>query len=75
MLKNALLIKTIGTITLSSFIATVIPQKTLANDLYPLSFSKMYNLAQAGEVEALRAAVRRGMNIDSLDYRNARADK
>ena len=67
MLKNALLIKTIGTITLSSFIATVIPQKTLANDLYPLSFSKMYNLAQAGEVEALRASVRRGMNIDSLD--------
>ena len=67
MLKNSLLIKTIEVITLGSFVTTIFPQKALANNLYPLSFTKMYNLAQAGEVESLRASVRRGMNIDSVD--------
>jgi len=53
--------------TIISFSAAIFPQKIYAGTLTPLSFSQMYNLAQAGDVEALRASVRRGMNIDSLN--------
>ena len=67
MFENKLLLKTVGLISLVSFSLSVAPLKVYANKLAPLSFSKMYNLAQNGDVEALRASVRRGMNIDSVN--------
>ena len=67
MFENKLLIKTIGLISLASFSISVTPSRVYAYNLSPLSFSKMYNLAQNGDVEALRASVRRGMNIDSVN--------
>ena len=67
MFENKLLIKTVGLVSLVSFSISALPSKTYAYNLSPLSFSKMYNLAQNGEVEALRASVRRGMNIDSVN--------
>lgn len=67
MFENKLLLKTVGLISLVSFSISVVPSKVYAYNLSPLSFSKMYNLAQNGDVEALRASVRRGMNIDSVN--------
>ncbi|MBP1532402.1 MAG: hypothetical protein ILA52_02775, partial [Alphaproteobacteria bacterium] len=44
------------------------PKSLYANQgLPPQSFSKMYALAKSGEVEALRASVFRGLNIDSVN--------
>lgn len=67
MFKNVLFIKTTSFASFISLGISLIPLSANAYNLSPLSFSKMYNLAQNGEVEALRASVRRGMNIDSLN--------
>ena len=65
MQKNASLNKLICLTTAVSFsFAAIFPYAAKANNLAPLSFRKMYSLAQNGDVEALRASVRRGMNID-----------
>ena len=67
MQKN-LLAKIVSTSTALSFIgATISPYIAHANNLAPLSFDQMYSLAQNGDVEALRASVRRGMNINVMD--------
>lgn len=65
MFKNLHFIKITGFVSFISVGTSLIPWSANAYNLSPLSFSKMYNLAQNGEVEALRASVRRGMNIDS----------
>lgn len=57
MFENTLLVKTVGLVSLVSFSISVAPSKVYAYNLSPLSFSKMYNLAQNGDVEALRASV------------------
>ncbi|MDO4161809.1 MAG: hypothetical protein Q4D80_02230 [Pseudomonadota bacterium] len=67
MFKNKILLKTAGWLSLASFCAAAVPFSAQAYRLTPLSFSKMYGLAQNGEVEALRASVRRGMNIDTVN--------
>lgn len=67
MFKNRILLKTAGLFTIASFSLSAVPFQAKANNLAPLSFSRMYNLAQNGEVEALRASVRRGMNIDVVN--------
>ena len=67
MFKNVLFIKTTSFASFISLGISLIPLSANAYNLSPLSFSQMYNLAQNGEVEALRASVRRGMNIDSLN--------
>lgn len=65
MQKNASFNKFICFTTAISFsFAVMLPYTAKANNLAPLSFKKMYSLAQNGDVEALRASVRRGMNID-----------
>ena len=65
MQKNASFNKFICLTTAVSFsFAAIFPYTAKANNLVPLSFRKMYSLAQKGDVEALRASVRRGMNID-----------
>lgn len=67
MQKN-LLAKIVCTSTAVSFIsATILPYTAKANTLAPISFNQMYSLAQSGNVEALRASVRRGMNINVVD--------
>lgn len=69
MLKNARETKILCLTTMISFTAALFPYNLSAKTLTPLSFSQMYNLAQSGDVESLRASVRRGMNIDSTDTR------
>lgn len=65
MQKNAFFNKVVCLSTAVSFsFAIMFPYSAKANNLAPLSFRKMYSLAQNGDVEALRASVRRGMNID-----------
>lgn len=68
MLKNSSLTKIICLTTATSFsLAVLLPYQAKAYPLAPLSFRQMYSLAQNGEVEALRASVRRGMNIDVVN--------
>ncbi len=68
MLKNTLFSKVVGVATLYAFSSTVLAQSAYANrGLPPISFDEMYSLAQKGEVEALRASVFRGLDIDTLN--------
>ena len=67
MFKNALFIKLVCGVTIYSFSLAMIPQNVKAWGLPPESFNKMYSLAQRGDVEALRASVYRGLNIDSVN--------
>ena len=67
MFKNETLFKTTGLISLVALGLAAVPVNAHAYNLAPLSFNRMYNLAQNGEVEALRASVRRGMNIDTTN--------
>ncbi len=67
MFKNKTLFKTTGLVSLVALGFAAMPSAVQAYNLAPLSFNRMYNLAQNGEVEALRASVRRGMNIDSVN--------
>ena len=68
-LKNTLFSKAVGVVTLYAFVSAVLPQPAHATRrLAPISFDEMYSLAQNGEVEALRASVFRGMNIDTVNY-------
>ena len=53
--------------TLFSFAFSVLPQPAAAYNLAPESFGEMYRLARIGDVESLRAAVYRGLNIDSVN--------
>ncbi|MBR1840601.1 MAG: hypothetical protein IJ778_00545, partial [Alphaproteobacteria bacterium] len=54
------------TTALSFGFAVLYPYTSRANPLAPISFNEMYSLAQRGDVESLRASVRRGMNIDVM---------
>lgn len=54
------------TTALSFGFAVLYPYTSRANPLSPISFDEMYSLAQRGDVESLRASVRRGMNIDVM---------
>lgn len=68
MFKNALFTKTVCLTTIYAFAFAILPRSASAQTrLMPLSFSEMYSQAKDGEVEALRAAVYRGMNIDVMD--------
>ncbi len=67
MFRNALFVKTICGITTYSFLLSTIPSEASAWGLPPESFNKMYSLAQKGDVEALRASVYRGLNIDAVN--------
>lgn len=67
MFKNKTLFKTTGLVSLVALGFATMPSAAQAYNLAPLSFNRMYNLAQNGEVEALRASVRRGMNIDTVN--------
>ena len=67
MRQNALLTKMICSITAYAFMLAVLPRPVQARGLAPLSFERMYALAQQGNVEALRASVYRGLNIDTVD--------
>lgn len=68
MLKSTKIIKTVGVTTICSFALTCMPKSLYANQgLSPQSFNQMYSLAKSGEVEALRASVFRGLNIDSVN--------
>lgn len=67
-MQNNLLAKVILTSTAMSFMGTILtPYTARANNLVPLSFEQMYSLARSGKVEALRASVRRGMNINVMN--------
>lgn len=68
MFKNALFTKTVCLTTIYAFAFAIMPRPAPAQTrLAPISFSEMYRQAENGEVEALRAAVHRGLNIDILD--------
>lgn len=68
MFKNTLFSKAVGLVTLYAFSAAITPHPAHASrGLAPISFDEMYSLAQSGEVEALRASVYRGLNIDSVN--------
>lgn len=69
MLKSAFLRKTICITTIFSFSLAVLPKTANAYGyrLTPESFEEMYSLAQSGRVEALRASVNRGLNIDAMN--------
>ena len=69
MLKSALLKKTICMTTIFSFAFANLPGSASAYSyrLTPESFEEMYSLAQRGRVEALRASVNRGLNIDAMN--------
>ena len=67
MFKNKFLIKAVSVTVMGSFALASAPETAKAERLVPLSFSRMYSLAQNGEVEALRGSVRRGMNIDVMN--------
>ena len=68
MRKNSSLTKiTCLTTAISFSLAVFLPYQAKAYSLSPLSFKEMYSLAQNGDVEALRASVRRGMNIDVVN--------
>lgn len=67
MFRNALFVKTICGITIYSFLLSTIPSEASTWGLPPESFNKMYSLAQKGDVEALRASVYRGLNIDAVN--------
>lgn len=69
MLKSALLKKTICITTIFSFALANLPGTARAYGyrLTPESFDEMYYLAQNGRVEALRASVNRGLNIDAMN--------
>lgn len=59
--------KIVSTITLLSFYYASVPIKNARANLPPLNLSQMYDKAARGEVYTLRAAVQRGMNIDTID--------
>ena len=67
MLKNSGFQRNICIVTIFAFSAMIMPKNALAYNLAPISFSQMYSLAQNGDVEALRASVHRGMNIDTIN--------
>ena len=67
MFKNNIFTKAVSIMVMGSFVFVTTPKKTKAQMLVPVSFSQMYYLAQNGQVEALRASVRRGMNIDVMN--------
>ncbi len=67
MRQNAMFTKIVCGITAYAFMLAVLPRPVRAAGLAPESFDQMYSLAQQGNVEALRASVYRGLNIDSLN--------
>lgn len=69
MLNGALLKKTVCLTTIVSFALANLPKTAEAYGyrLSPESFDQMYYLAQSGKVEALRASVHRGLNIDVMN--------
>ncbi len=67
MFSNKSFVKIASLFTLISFSTTIVPVSAKAQRLTPLSFSEMYWLAENGDIEALRASVRRGMNIDTVN--------
>ena len=58
--------KAITLLSLAAFCFAYSPV-TLAVGLPPISLAQMYSYASSGNVRALRAAVQRGLNIDSRD--------
>ncbi len=67
MFKNARLTKAVCGLTMCSIPLSFAPTPVRAANLAPVSFTQMYGLAQNGNVSALRASVRRGLNIDVMD--------
>ena len=65
-LKLNLLRKVIVFTTIYTFLVASLPKVAWAY-LPPLSNAQLYTLAARGNVRALKAAVQRGLNIDSLD--------
>lgn len=59
--------KVVTVITAAAFYLTSVPVQ--AAGLPPMSLSQMYSYAAQGNVRALRTAVQRGLNIDSVDRR------
>jgi len=57
----------LSTTALSFSFAITLPYNAKASGLAPASFDAMYNLAKNGNVQALRASVRRGLNIDVMN--------
>lgn len=62
--------KTVGIVTIFSFGTAIMPWPAHAYSyrLTPVSFNEMYSMAENGEVESLREAVHRGLNIDVMNY-------
>ena len=67
MFDNSIISKTICVSVMGSVMLSCLPARVEAQMLVPESFSRMYSLAQQGNVEALRGSVHRGMNIDVMD--------
>ena len=68
MRRNTLFSKAVGILTLYAFSAAISPHPArAARGLAPISFNEMYSLAEDGEVEALRASIFRGLNIDTVN--------
>lgn len=67
MLKNTFWSKSVCLLTAYAVAFAAIPRYAHAWGLAPESFDRMYQLAQQGNVEALRASVYRGLNIDSVN--------
>ena len=70
MFKNTLFTKAVCVTTMCAFAYSIAPKPAMAQSrLSPVSFNEMYELAHDGDVESLRAAVYRGMSIDSTNSR------
>ena len=70
MFKNTLFTKVVCLTTMCAFTFAIAPKPATAQmRLSPISFNEMYELAHDGDVESLRAAIYRGMNIDSTNSR------
>ena len=68
MLRNTLFSKAVCIATIYAFTSAILPKSAHAvRGLAPISFDEMYSLAQNGQVEALRASVYRGLNIDTVN--------
>ena len=67
MLKNTFWSKSVCLLTAYAVAFAAIPRYAHAWGLAPESFDRMYQLAQQGNVEALRASVYRGLDINAVN--------
>ena len=67
MLKNTFWNKSVCLLTAYAVAFAAIPRYAHAWGLAPESFDRMYQLAQQGNVEALRASVYRGLDINAVN--------